>query len=520
MPCQEMVRPDEPTLDGRNPCTEDFRRAFSAATFDASAEIAIGKIGELLCRKKVEGVTLEEPEELMAEARGLVVAHNGHSAAFDPERFAKIIDLYIRTSIKVGSTGYMARQFSSVFPIAAVFDMVTAISPQPASFYEAGQLANIADKIIAEEFARRIGWDPDTCDMITTSGGSLANLTAILAARNDRLYGSWKTGVTRRSNAIPTIAVSADIHYSVSRVLGIIGIGQDNILRLPLNDRRQICVRSAMDAIQDARAAGQDIFCLVASAGSTSIGAIDPLEQLADLAQAQGIWLHIDASHCGAYLISERLKSRLDGLERADSFCIDGHKTLFVPALCTLLFYRDRSKARGAFAQEASYVFDHHENSMTRFESGAKNFECTKRPAILNLWLIWAVFGPHVIAQKLEYLVDLTREAYSYLLRQPDFETVHEPEANILCFEYRPEGFDLTRISALQLALRDAIRDGGRFFVSKVEIDGRNVLRIVLMNHEIDMSHVAALVSEIRRMADEIMESWGVQELTTASVAQ
>src|ERR1700750_2838704 len=175
-----LQQEEESAFNGWNFRVEDFRYAFSSSTFDASAQVAIEKIGELLRRKKVEGVTLEQPEELMSEARGLMTAHDEQSSAFDPERFAKIIDLYIRTSIKVGSTGYMARQFSAVFPVTAVFDMVTAISPQPASFYAAGQLANVADKIIAEEFARLIGWDPTTCDMIATSGGSLANLTAIL----------------------------------------------------------------------------------------------------------------------------------------------------------------------------------------------------------------------------------------------------------------------------------------------------------------------------------------------------
>lgn len=514
-----LQQKEESIFNGWNFGVDDFRSAFSPTTFDISAQIAAEKISEFLRRKKIEGVTLEEPESLMAEMRELMTSHRDHDTSFDSEQFARIIDIYIRTSIKVGSTGYMARQFSAVFPVSAVFDMVTAISPQPASFYEAGQLANVADKIIAEEFARRIGWDPDASDMITTSGGSLANLTALLAARNDRLHASWNTGITRRDGT-PTIAVSADIHYSVCRVAGIIGIGQDNILRLPVNDRRQICAPDAIDMIRKARAASKDVFCIVASAGSTSVGAIDPMNELADFAQEQNIWLHVDAAHGGAFLLSDRLKQRLRGIERADSFCIDAHKTLFVPALCTLLFYRDKSKARGAFAQEASYVFDHHENSMTRFESGAKNFECTKRPAILNLWLIWAMFGPKVIAQKLEYLVDLTRSTYSYLLCQPDFETIHEPEANILCFEYKPNGLNANQTSALQLSLRDAIRDGGQFFVSKVEIEGRNVLRIVLMNHEINMSHVAALITEIRRTANEIMKSWDAQHVGTTAVAQ
>jgi L-2,4-diaminobutyrate decarboxylase len=506
--CQNIIFDDRSALDEAE-YAGDLRNAFSAATFNESASVAIEKISELLRRNTVEGVTLEHPELLLEEARGLMRDGEGCDT-FDPALFAKIIDLYLRTSIKVSSTGYMARQFSSVVPITAVFDMVTAMAPQPASFYEAGQLANVADKIIAEEFARLIGWETGTSDMVTTSGGSLANLTALLAARNDRLNASWKKGVAQPFRGTPTIAVGEDVHYSVSRVPGIIGIGQDNILRLPLNDRRQICVPSAVALIEAARAAGQDIFCIVASAGSTSTGAIDPLDELADFARANGIWLHVDAAHCGAFLLSDRLRPLLRGIERADSFCIDAHKTLFVPALCTLLFYRDRTKSLGAFTQEASYVFDNREDPMTRFESGAKNFECTKRPAILNLWLVWAMYGPGLIAKKLEYLVDLTRDTYNYLSFLPDFEVVHEPECNILCFEYRPEWVPSERVSALQLALRDNIRAAGKFFISKVELEGRNVLRIVLMNHEINIGHVADLVTEIRRSADEIATLWSM----------
>jgi L-2,4-diaminobutyrate decarboxylase len=198
----------------------------------------------------------------------------------------------------------------------------------------------------------------------------------------------------------------------------------------------------------------------------------------------------------------------LRGIERADSFCVDAHKTLFVPALCTLLFYREHAKARGAFAQKASYVFDDHEDAMSCFESGAKNFECTKRAAIVNLWLVWAMFGPEVIAQKLEYLVQLTKDAYNYISLLPDFAVVHEPESNILCFEYRPEGLALEHLSALQLALRNSIREGGKFFISKVEIDGRNVLRLVLMNHEIKMNHIVELIAEIRRVSATLLDRW------------
>lgn len=483
-----------------------FRPVFDSAQLEQSVAIALERLARTLRSQAIEGVQLEDPRSLMSEMR-MLMKHNVDTA-FDPQRFGEIVDLYLRTGIKVHSKGYMARQFSSVVPVSATFDLVTAMAPQPASFYEAGQLANIADKIIAEEFGRLLGWAQGSFDMVTTSGGSLANLTAILAARNAWLKTGWKKGVAQNGERVLAIATGEDVHYSVARVPGIIGIGSDNIIRLPLNEKRQICPVQAIRAIREARENGYDVFCIVASSGSTSVGAIDPLDALADFAAAEGIWLHVDGAHGGAFLVSDQLRPRVKGLERADSLCIDAHKTLFVPGVCTLLFYRDKDKAETAFAQKASYVFDKKEDIMVQFESGSKNFECTKRPSILNLWLVWALYGRSVFAEKLDYLVDLTMDIYHYLSEQPDFTVIHQPEANILCFEHSPPDLDPALLSTLQLELRDRIRAEGRYFLSKVEIDGRNVLRLVMMNHEIDLDDVIAMLDEVRRLGDEITAGW------------
>lgn len=486
---------------------EEFMNAFDVESFNTAVDIAAGKLSELLESDEIQGVVLERPNTLLAAARALMV---GAKDSFDAKRFAEILDLYIRTGIKVNSRGYMARQFSSVVPVSAVFDMVSAMAPQPASYYEAGQLANVADKLIAEEFGRLLGWELGRFDMVTTSGASLANMTAVLVARNRKLGASWTDGVsaTGRGRGRPAIAFGAESHYSVSRLAGIFGLGVDQVVRLPLNDRRQIDINGAVAALDEAKARGLDVFCIVGAAGTTSVGAIDPLEELAAEARKRDAWFHVDAAHNGALLVSDRLRPRLKGLELADSFCLDAHKTLFVPALCTLLFYRDPEAAGAAFPEKHSYVFDPVEDEMSRFQSGIKNFECTKRPAILNLWLVWALFGRRFFEQKLDYLVDLTRQAHDHLAAQPDFEVLHQPESNILCFVHRPAGLPESQLSTLQLALRDRIRAEGRYFVSKVELDGSTVLRIVMMNHQIGLSDIDALTNEIRRHAREIRRDW------------
>jgi L-2,4-diaminobutyrate decarboxylase len=487
------------------PPPAELNGAFDRRHFSHAVALAHERLIHHLAEDEVEGLRQERPAALLREARSLMT--DAESDSFDGDRFTAILDLYLRTGIKVNSRGYMARQFSSVPPVAAVFDMVSAMAPQPASFYEAGPLPNVADKIIAEEFGKRLGWTPGSFEMVSTSGASLANMTAVLAARNRHFGRSWKEGVTRGARGRPAVAIGADSHFSVSRICGILGAGEDQV-RLPLNDRRQICVEGSAAALDAAAQRGLDVFCIVAVAGSTSIGANDPLVALAELARARGAWLHVDAAHNGAFLVSDRLQQRVQGLELADSFCLDAHKTMFMPAACTLLFYRERGVAETAFPQKASYVFDPEEDEISRFESGVRNFECTKRPAILNLWITWALYGRRFFEAKLDYLVDLTRAAHDHLQSLPDFAVAHEPESNILCFVHSPArsaGLDIDR---LQLELRNRVRDAGRYFISKVDLDGATVLRIVMMNHRIGIEDIAGLVEEIRRHGRDIVADW------------
>lgn len=150
------------------------------------------------------------------------------------------IQLHLATAPHLTSRGSMARQFSSVLPVSAAIDALISMVPQPGSFFEVGPLPNAADKLIQAEFEMLLGWQPGKGRMVSTSGGSLANMTAILAARNAMVEGSWTSGLaTTRSR--PAVALGADAHYSMERAIGVLGIGTDQIVRLPVDAQRRIC---------------------------------------------------------------------------------------------------------------------------------------------------------------------------------------------------------------------------------------------------------------------------------------
>ncbi|TKA95283.1 diaminobutyrate decarboxylase [Cereibacter changlensis] len=467
---------------------------FSAARYGAALSEISRAVRAYLATEHDRAIVAHTPEEMLA-ALGRV------GRAGSPEAVLRdYVGLHLATAPRLTARGYVGRQFSSVLPAAAALDALTAMAPQPASFFEVGPLPNAADKLIQREFQALLGWPEEAGRMVTTTGGSLANLTALLAARNSRVVGSWKTGLAA-SGRRPAVALGADAHYSLDRAIGVLGLGTDQIVRLPLDARRRICPEGARRALDRARAEGLEVFCLVASAGSTSTGAIDPLADLAQLCAERGIWCHVDGAHAGAFLVSDRLRPRLAGIERVDSFCIDAHKTLFVPASCTLLFYRDRQAAGAAFAQKAAYVFSDPGGEIDAFESGGVNFECTKRPAILNLWLVWAMYGRGLFERKLDHLVQMTALAAAMLRSQPDFTVHNDPDANILCFSHCPPGLPPAGCGAFQTDLHAALLRDGRFFLSKTVLDGEPVLRLVVMNHALTRADLAALIDGIRRIA-------------------
>jgi L-2,4-diaminobutyrate decarboxylase len=481
--------------------------AFDPQLFSENSKVVVDRLAEYLADSSIKGLELADPDILSKEARALMAAGGG-SPAFDKKLLAAILDLYIRTGIQVRSPGSMGRQFSGVVPLAGVIDFVSSMVSQPSSFYEAAQLPNVAERIMADELNQFIGWDEGSFAMITTSGGSLANLTALLAARNRAFPDIWEQGMSNPGGkGRPAIAVSEEAHYSVSRAAGVMGIGDDQIVRLPVNEKQQICVEAAGRALDAAKRRGLKVFCLVASAGTTSVGAFDPLDALADLARERGLWLHVDGAHGASLLVSDKHRGKLRGIEKADSLTWDAHKVMFVPPPCTMLFYRNAKDSLGAFRQHASYVFDEEPDAYSALDSGDKNFECTKRPMIMPLWTLWAMYGRSLFAEKIDYVCPLTQRAYQIIVADPDFEDLHCPEANILCFRYRPAGVEDEEIHRLQLMIRNRVKLHGNFFISKVDVNGTAALRVVMMNHETSAEHFGMLLDEIRETGRQLLQT-------------
>jgi L-2,4-diaminobutyrate decarboxylase len=480
-----------------------YKKTFDPVLFEKQASIILDKLEAHLTQSKqtVKGLDLRNPDELLEEVNSLMNAQKTSE-----EKLGLLIDLYLKTGVQVNSPGYMGRQFSSVFPLASVFDFTSSMLSQPSSFYEAAQLPSMVRVYMAKQLNKYIGYAEDQFDMVTTSGGSLANLTALLSARNFYFPEFWKRGISSiKAGEIPAIAVSEEVHYSIIRTVEMLGFNKDHIVKLPVNSKRQVDITKVQVTLEEAQKQGFKVFCIVANAATTAVGAFDPIDELADLATKNDCWLHVDGAHGASFLLSENQKHKLKGIQKADSITWDAHKMMFIPGTCSMLFYKDKTKSTLAFQQNASYVFEKKEDLYTKYDGAKKNIECTKRPMIMNLWIIWAFYGPTVFEEKINYLSQLAQQAYQVLKANANFESIHHPEANMLCFRYRPERTSYKEIENFQIQIRNQVKANGNFFISKVNIDGTPAIRVVFMNHNITVDHFKMLLSEIETVGNDIL---------------
>lgn len=485
--------------------SEEQNPPFEREDFHDKLASIMPLIADYLSEETLRGLSMSDPDALYKKARSLM-AENGEEAQDSTSRFRSIVRLYLETGLFVHSTGSLGRQYAGNIPLTALMDMVSSIVNQPASFYEASQLPCVAERIMGEELNRFIGLSPETFVMFQTSGGSLANLTALLAARNNYYKDCSRKGMAQFSTGMrPAVAMGEDAHYSLIRAVNMLGIGREGIVWLPLDRQRRIDAGKVPAVLDAAKRNGMDVFCLACSAGSTPVGAVDPLERLADIARERGLWLHIDGCHGASLLLSDRLRDRLRGVEYADSLSWDAHKMLFVPSPCSLLFYKDREKAARAFQESASYVKS---DTGEEYGNGELNFECTKRPSVMNLWTVWAIYGRELFATRVERLCALCMEAWKTLSVQTDFETLHKPEMNILCFRYMPKARPKAMsANEYQLAIREGVCRRGRFFISKTRLGGMVALRVVIMNNRHSTGTFSELLDEIRSVGKELNET-------------
>jgi len=423
-------------------------------------------------------------------------------------RFGELIEQTLSRGQNLHHPHYMGHQVPASLPLAGLFDAVTTMTNQVMAIYEMGPWATAIERAVVNKLGETIGFPAGNFAGLVTSGGSLANLTALLTARNVVLGDSWSHGLHAHRTSAPVLVTHADSHYCVTRAAGILGLGTDQVVHVPLDERRRMDVNELETILSNLRQKNVPIVAVSAAACATPIGAFDSLVDIADVCQRHEVWLHVDAAHGGAACFSAKHCHLVEGLHLADSVVCDAHKMMFMPALCALVFYRNPEHRYAAFQQSAPYLFDPSAPGMAEYDNGISNLECTKRAAAMGLWGVWSLFGSRLFEALVDSTFAISQQFYELLVAQDDFHPYCRPECNILVFRYLPAELrdrSPDQIDQFQLQLRRVVIQSGDYYLVQTRLDGRSYLRTTLINPLTTVEHLHGLLDCLREQGQRLL---------------
>lgn len=495
-----------------DPLRERIRLAYDPALLGTAGERLAQELARHLAAvQRSDGRVLNwfSPQDNIARATHLA---DSAGDSLDPtellSRFERLVGEMLARGHNLHDPRYVGHQVPAPIPLAGLFDAVGSVLNQVMAIYEMGPWATAVEQAMVSKLARYLGWREGDYAGLVTHGGSLANLNALLVARNVALKGCWEAGLAEFQDRSPVLVVQSDAHYSVARSAGILGLGTRQVVRVKLNDRRQMDVADLDRILTELRAENRPIIAAVACACSTPIGAFDPLNDIADICEKHQVWLHVDAAHGASALVSKKHSYLVDGLERADSLVWDAHKMLFVPALCAFLYFKRQSDSYLAFQQDAPYLFDPSAPGLAEYDVGLRTVECTKRAAAFGLWGVWSLFGPQLFSDLIDVTYALGRSLHEKLQHASDFEAVHEPQCNIVVFRHLPpelRGATQAEQGIFQRKIRRQIIESGEFYLVATNLNGADALRVTLINPLTTPDHLDRLIETIRKVGREVL---------------
>jgi aromatic-L-amino-acid/L-tryptophan decarboxylase len=296
------------------------------------------------------------------------------------------------------------------------------------------------------------------------------------------------------------IYCSDHTHSSIDKSVLLLGLGQQAIRRIPVDDQYAMRVDRLAEAIAEDRGAGLQPLAVVATIGSTSSTAIDPLEAVAGICEAERIWLHVDAAYAGVMAIVPSWRQLFAGLERADSIVVNPHKWLFTPFDLSVLFCRRMDVLREAFSLVAEYL-------RTTDPSAVKNLMDTgiqlgRRFRALKLWMVLRYFGAEGVRARLEEHVRIARTFAAWIDQTADWERLAPVPFSVVCFRHHPRGVDdEAALERMNSAILERVNQSGEAFLSHTKLDGRFTIRLAVGNIRTEEKHVARAWELLRTAA-------------------
>ncbi|CAN5341784.1 pyridoxal-dependent decarboxylase [soil metagenome] len=374
---------------------------------------------------------------------------------------------------------------------SALGDYMADVFNRYAGIFFAAPGAVRMENMLIRWMSEIVGYPSETAGNLTT-GGSLASLIAIVTARD--AHGIKSANMTRS-----VIYLSEQTHHCIDKAIRIAGLGECVVRHLPLDEKYRIKPDALVTQIENDLSAGLNPFLIVGSAGTTDVGAIDPLAKIGEIARKYGLWYHIDAAYGGFFVLTEEGKEKLRGIETSDSLVIDPHKGLFLPYGLGVVLVKDAAKLRDSHRYAANYMQD--AAALTDEASPADlSPELTKPFRGLRLWLPLKLHGIAPFRACLEEKLLLAKYFHAEVKKR-GFESTVEPELSVVTYRFVPKNGDANEFNK---KLLDLVVEDGRVFISSTILNGKFILRFACLSFRTHLKNVDTLLTVLGDGVDKL----------------
>ena len=428
----------------------------------------------------LEGVPLDR---LIDECRTIfdLSRHNGHPRFF----------------------GYVA---SPSTPIGAYADLIAGALNANITCWRSGPSGTELEQVVVRWLGSLIEYDRDAKGLLT-SGGSMANMIALLVASRRKLGGDASRKGLWNGGPPLIVYASEEVHMSIAKAADILGLGRDQVRVVACDDRQRMRVDSLRQRIEADLSAGLRPCCVVASAGTVNTGVVDPLDAIATVAREFDLWFHVDGAYGAPGVLDNRKKHLFRGLERADSVSLDPHKWLYVPVDAGCLLFRDPNPVKATFSTEdADYIKVHGHSDNEAFAYWDYGVELSRRFRALKVWLTLSYYGVHRIAEAVSNDISLAAYMGELVSAADDFELLAPVELSICCFRYVPPGWKDAELDQLNERIMSRVQTSGRAYLSNATVNGHFALRACITNFRTTKSDIELTLETIRDAAREVTQ--------------
>ncbi|MEU5070380.1 lysine decarboxylase DesA [Streptomyces asoensis] len=412
-------------------------------------------------------------------------------------------EVYLRDAIYFHHPRYLAHLNCPVVIPAVLGEAVLSAVNSSLDTWDQSAGGTLIERKLIDWTTARIGLGP-AADGVFTSGGTQSNLQALLLAREEAKPG--RDGLEGPASLARLRIFASEVsHFSVKKSAKLLGLGEDAVVSVPVDTDKRMQTLALARELERCVTAGLIPMAVVATAGTTDFGSIDPLPEIAELCERYGTWMHVDAAYGCGLLASVRHRDRIDGIERADSVTVDYHKSFFQPVSSSAVLVRDAATLRHA-TYHAEYLNPRRMVQERIPNQVDKSLQTTRRFDALKLWMTLRTMGADGIGRLFDEVCDLAAEGWRLLAADPRFDVVVEPSLSTLVFRCIPAAVtDPAEIDRANLYARKALFASGDAVVAGTKVGARQYLKFTLLNPETTTDDIAAVLDLIAGHAEQYL---------------